>query len=153
MILDEALRVSDAQVVTVDAVSVNSIDLGPVPSKAGPMVRALFSVDVTATAAGDATLKVEIVTSNDPTLATGRISVGRYATIPVANLTAGMLPIVIGVNPDTADEQGLWRRYMGAGFTIATGPLTAGAFTVDFLLDPESFQSGPFTYAGGFTVA
>ena len=153
MILDEAMRVSDGQVVTASALSTNSVDLGPVASKAGPRVKALLSVDVTAVGQGATFLLVQLISASAPDLLTHLRIVGATHQIPEAVLTAGMLPLVIEPNPDAADNNELWRRFLGVQFAVSGGPFVAGAFTIDFLLDPESFQSGPFAYRGGFEVA
>lgn len=151
MILDQALRVADAQVVTGTARSTNSIDLGEVPPRAGPRVTALLTVDVTALTA--TSLIVQIITAVTPDLLTGLRIVGQSNVIPVALLTVDMLPLPIELNPTTGDQFSLWNRYLGCQFAVNGDDFTAGAFTIDFLLDPESFQSGPFAYAGGFEVA
>lgn len=149
MILDALLQLSSAQAVTATAVSTNTIDLG-VARDLGPGTElyAVFGVDTTVTAAGAATVNFQVITSAAAALTSPSI-IAQTDAIGKAELTAGRTLIAVALNPSilAADPNG--RRYLGVQYTVATGPLTAGAFTC-YLTDtlPPGFEY----YASGFTV-
>jgi hypothetical protein len=126
MILDKALELASRQAVTATAVSTNTIDAGSTRDGiigrdigAGTAMFATVTVNQTATAAGAATVRVTIQDSADNATFIDRV---QSADVPVASLTAGYvlnLPLPPGL-----------RRYIRANFTVGTGPLTAGQFSV-----------------------
>jgi hypothetical protein len=61
----------------------------------------------------------------------------------VATLTSTREAIIVAMNPDPGNQQGHDRRFLGMRFTVATGPLTAGNFTVGFQLDFQDARIFP----------
>lgn len=149
MILDALLQLSSAQAVTASAVSTNTIDLsqnrdlGP-----GTQLTAVFSVDTTATAAGAATVTFQLISSANANLSSPNVLAATDA-IPIANLTAGRKPIMLGLNPQVLNSLPIGQRYLGVQYTIGTGPLTAGAFTAYLTLGEATVGAN---YPSGFTV-
>lgn len=149
MLLDALLQLSNAQAVTATAVSTNTIDLsqsrdlGP-----GENLHAVIGVDTTATAAGAATVTFQIISSANANLSSPTV-LSQTDAIPIANLTVGRKPIVIDLSPAVLLAQPIGQRYLGIQYTVATGPLTAGAFTA-YLSNSEVTVGA--NYPSGFTV-
>jgi hypothetical protein len=134
MILDKLLMFSEAQAVTVTAASTDVIDLGPIKGTlrdigVGTPIEFWATVNTTATAAGAATLDVQLQTSLDNAT---WVTLFDSGALPLANLVAGKRLF------STKVPQGVL-RYLRANFVVATGPLTAGAFTTGMNLDVDSF--------------
>lgn len=136
MILDKNLQFSDAQAVTTTAVSTNTVDLGTTERQRGEPIFVDFSVDTAATAAGAATVTFQIVTDDNAALSSPAV-VAATAAIGKATLVAGYR-ISLPVPPGIALE-----RYLGVQYTVATGPLTAGAFSANMMLDDQLDHSFP----------
>lgn len=150
MMLDALLNLSSAQAVTASAVSTNTIDLSVARDVGvGNDLYAVFGVDTTATAAGAATVTFQVITSANSNLSSPTI-IGSTDAIPKADLVAGRAPISICLSPQALSSLPLGQRYLGVQYTVATGPLTAGAFTA-YITDTE--VTGVKSYASGFTVA
>lgn len=150
MMTDALLQLSSAQVVTATAVSTNTIDLGVARDiGTGKDLYAVITVDEAATAAGAATVDFQVITSAAANLGTPTII---SATSPLAKteLTLGRKPIVVPISPAVLLAQPVGQRYLGLQFTVATGPLTAGKFSVAIT---DSDVSVGKHYASGFTVA
>ena len=158
MINDFALEVATAQAVTVTAVSASSVDLssaqsaghqgavvGANPHSIGTGYPIYMAVDVTttATAGGAALTTFEIITATDALLTASIETIGISDAYAVADLTAGRRIIIVAMNPDPGNDQGHNQRFLGARFTVATGPLTAGNFTVGFQLDFQDARIFP----------
>lgn len=147
MITDAYAQLSAAQAVTASAVSTNTIDLlqardlGP-----GEDVNIAFSVDTTATAAGAATVNFQIISSAAANLGTPTILVQTDA-IGKATLVAGFR---FGLRVPRTQIAALGQRYLGVQYTVATGPLTAGAFSATVVLD---YADNTKSYPSGFTVS
>lgn len=134
MITDRELSFSTAQAVTVTANSTDVVDLGVAHDIArGQNLRVRVQVDTTFTAGGAATLTIALVTSAAAALSSPT-TVYTTAAIPVASLVAGYVAIdtVIGTTSG---------RYLGIIYTVATGPMTAGAISASVVLDTESTQA------------
>jgi hypothetical protein len=136
MILDFLLRTSTAQAVTATAVSTDTIDLSQVERQRGEPIHFVWHVDTAATAAGAATVTFQIVTDTVANLASPTV-VAATAAIGKATLVAGYT-IALPLPPNISLE-----RYLGCQYTVATGPLTAGAFTCDMVLDTQNDYSFP----------
>lgn len=144
MLIDKQLTVSDAQVVTVTAVSTDAIDTGtssPVRNVGwGEEMRMFVQVNTTATAAGAATVTFEVIQADNSALTTNVEVLVASAPIGKAALTAGGVPPLDVVLPSNT------RRFIGLRYTIGTGPLTAGAFTATLAHDTDRQRF----YASGY---
>lgn len=150
MMLDALNQLSAAQAVTSTAVSTNTIDLGT-NRDLGPG-RSLFlvwGVDVSAAAAGAATVTFQAVTSAAANLSSPTV-IAQTDAIAKTDLTAGRKLFAQRIDPAILAAQPNGQRYLGAQYTVGTGPLTAGSFTC-YVTDtlPPGFEY----YASGFTVA
>jgi len=149
MMLDALLKLSEAQAVTSTAVSTNTIDLSQSRDiGAGTSLFAVIDVDTTVQAAGSATVTFEVITSADPALGSPNVLVATGA-IGKAELPAGRGPISLPIPPSVLNSLPLGQRYLGLRYTVATGPLTAGAFTC-YITDTEAHVQK--SYPSGFTV-
>lgn len=138
--IDQNLVLSDAQAVTTTAVSTKSIDtitaLRNIGS--GEQIEVLVAVGTAFTAAGAATMTVALQDSADnTTFADVLVS----PAIAVASLVAGFEALRVRVPATT-------RRYIALNYTVATGPMTAGALTAVLELDRQDNVARP----SGFTV-
>lgn len=122
-IIDKFLELSLAQAITTTAASTNVIDAGATRSASlgrdigsGEPLYLEVNITTTMTAAGAATLAIALQDSAD------NATFADVLTLPpiaVAALTAGKtyyIPLPAGM-----------RRYIRANYTVATGPMTAGA--------------------------
>lgn len=149
MILDALLQLSSAQAVTSTAVSTNTIDLSEARDLGpGTQLNAVFAVDTTATAAGAATVTFQIISSANANLSSPNILAATDA-IPIANLAAGRKPIMVDLSPQVLNALPIGQRYLGVQYTVATGPLTAGAFTAYLTLGEATVGAH---YPSGFSV-
>ena len=153
MITDNLLRLSGSltagsatgQAVTATANSTNVVDLSLARDVGeGEDLYVQFTVGTAFTAGGAATLTPTVVVSAADTLSTPT-TIATAGTIAVATLVAGY-SFVVRLNPQIAS---LGLRYLGAIYTVATGPMTAGTITADIVTD---IQDGKKFYASGFTV-
>jgi hypothetical protein len=133
MILDKNLQLSSAQVVTAAAASSNYIDMSAVKDVGNSGLVVVITCDQTATAAGAATVQFQLQEDTDSAFGTA-VNVLETDAIGKAALTAGMAPIFLPVPP------GFSKQYLRLYFNVATGPLTAGKFTVN-VVPRESIQN------------
>lgn len=141
MILDALLEMSDAQAVTATAISTNVIDLGPVTDNVlrdigtGEEVYLVLSIPTTFTAGGAATLTAALVSDSTVNLATSPTThVTVLNAAAVATLTAGSLYAV-------KLPAGNYERYLGIQYTVATGPMTAGAIDAFLSKDVQMYRA------------
>jgi len=153
MITDNLLRLSGSltagsatgQAVTATANSTNVVDLSLARDVGeGEDLYVQFTVGTAFTAGGSATLTPTIVVSAADSLTTPT-TIATAGTIAVATLVAGY-SFAVRLNPQIAS---LGLRYLGAIYTVATGPMTAGTITADIVTE---IQDGKKFYASGFTV-
>lgn len=154
--VDQQIEFSDSQAVTATAISTNVYDLFSMSTGAGTSdvspnarlnigsgedVYLVVNTAVTATdTSSDATLTVTLECADDVGLSTNAQVVFSSGAIAFASFaTAGTNLVKIKI-PSFAK-----RRYLGVRYTVASGPLTAGAFdayvtnTVD---DNRIYKSG-----------
>ena len=124
MIIDRQLQVSNEQAVTSTAASTDVIDFGQTNPNTGMSdhLGLSITVDEAATAAGAATVTFSIQDSADnssfadiavtPAIAKTALTLGAQVVIPMPKLH---------------------RRYVRVNYTVATGPLTAGKFSAQFV--------------------
>lgn len=159
MYVDQQLEFSDAQAVTATAISTNvydlfsmstgasATDLSPntrIDIGAGEDIYLVVNTAVLATDAGsDATLTVSFETADDVTLTTNVQVVYSTAALAFAAFSpagTNLVKIKLPLFP--------YRRYVGVRYTVAAGPLTAGAFDA-FLTNTVDANR---IYKSGFTV-
>lgn len=138
MILDKLLMFSEKQAVTTTATSTDVIDLGPIDGTrrdigVGYPLEFWTTVNTTATAAGAATVNVQLQTSPDNSTWTTIASSGDLA---LSALVAGKR-IVSQKVPSGV------QKYLRVNYTVGTGPLTAGAFTSGINLDVDNNNPYP----------
>lgn len=135
MIIDKFLQVSDAQAVTSSAASTDVIDTGVANRAIGDVtsLAAVITVDESATASGAATVTFSLQDSADNSTFTDVVA---SAAIGKAALTAGVQAAVFKLPPNL-------RRYVRVYYTVATGPLTAGKFSAQVVMDYNRQRAYP----------
>lgn len=133
MITDKLLMFSEAQAVTNTAASTDVIDLGPIDGNrrdigVGYPLEFWVLVNEAATASGDATVNIQLQTSEDNSSWTTIYDSGALAK---TTLTAGKLVVSAKVPAGV-------QRYLRVNYSVATGPLTAGEFTAGISLDVDA---------------
>lgn len=120
MFIDKNLQVSDAQAVTVTAASTDVIDFGQTNPNVGMDDRSsmVITVDTAAEAVGAATVTFAVQDSADNS---SFADVAVTTAIGKATLVAGYQHVI--------PMPTKLRRYCRVNYTVATGPLTAGAFS------------------------
>ncbi len=155
MILDQQTEFSDAQAVTATAISTNVLDLTQGQSGLttidvgeGETIFLVVQTQTTATdSSSDATLTVSLESDSTTDLATSatvHFTTGALAFAAFA--TAGTRLCCVAL---PRQVQGVYERYLGVRYTVASGPLTAGKFDAFLTKDPNSTR----VYQSGFTVA
>jgi hypothetical protein len=147
MYVDSQNLISDAQAVSADAVSTNTIDLGNVTPKneigSGEPMCFAVQVDVAADVAnGDETYVFEVIQSANANLSSPDILMQRE--IARASLTAGsihFLPIPPG---------SVTKRYLGMNYNVGG---TTPSVTVTTFLIPMSQIDTFKAYAKGYTIS
>lgn len=137
-ILDNELVMSDAQAVTTTAISTNVIDLQKVgnPIHRGRPMYAVVTVPTTVTADGAATVAFNLEADSAVGLdATPTVLFSVGATGKAA-LTSGTRVMRVAIPEGIAATD----RYLGIRYTVATGPLTAGAFDARLEMDPQDID-------------
>lgn len=146
---DALLQLSSAQAVTASAVSTNTIDLGEDRDiGSGRDLYAVVNVDETVTAAGAATVTVQVIASASSDLSNPTV-LSQSGPIPKADLVAGRKPIVVPIAPGALTSLPIGQRYLGVNYEVATGPLTAGKFSATIT---DSQVDVGKNYPSGFSV-
>lgn len=149
MILDGNLQLSNSQAVTASADSTNIIDLANAGDLgAGEDLRVAITTIVAATAAGAATLNIQLVgaANGDAVFASPQI-LDETSPIPKANLPIGAR-FELNIPRIWAGAAGLASvRYLKLTYTVATGPLTAGTFSANVTKVNQDNRSYPANFA------
>ena len=137
---DRQTLLSNEQAVTVTAFSTDQYDTGNVTGgrnigRSNADLRAVFTVDEAATASGSATVVFEIGEADDAA-GTGFVALAASAAIGKAALTVGAKPFDVKI-PDTT------KRFIVGRYTVATGPLTAGKFTLSLQVGSDHQRTYP----------
>jgi len=150
MFLDKTTEFSDSQAVTASAVSTNVIDLNPsganptVDIGAGEPTTFVLQTDAAATAGGAATVTVTLESDTTTDLSSGSTNV---------HMTLGPFTLAQMAAKQTLARvrlpAGVYKRYLGVRFTVATGPLTAGQFSAFIVKDAQANA----IYKSGFSVS
>ena len=151
MMTDALLQLSAAQVVTASAVSTNTIDLSVARDMGAgcSCLYVVFTVDETATAAGAATVNLQLISSAAAALTAPTVLVQSDA-LAKTEFVAGRRPIYFKVPASVLLALPLGQRYLGVQYTVAVGPLTAGKFSAAIT---DSMVDVGKNYPSGFTVA
>ncbi|ENL0158324.1 hypothetical protein AB3V52_001680 [Escherichia coli] len=133
MITDKLLMFSEAQAVTNTAASTDVIDLGPIDGNrrdigVGYPLEFWVLVNEAATASGEATVNIQLQTSENNSSWSTIYDSGALAK---ATLTAGKRVVSAKVPAGV-------QRYRRVNYSVATGPLTAGKFTASISLDVDA---------------
>ena len=126
--IDKFNRPSTLQAVTATAVSTDSIDTG-LPNRnlaSGHDFIMTAQVGTAFTAAGAATMQIEVISADDAALTVNVTSHYITAAIPKATLVAGYR-VAMTVPSDAGGVK--FRQYVGTRYTVATGPMTAGTIS------------------------
>lgn len=150
MYVDKQLEFSDAQVVTATAVSTNIVDLVSNSSGKNPIrdigtgqdVYLVVLTQTTATAAGAATVTVTLESDDNTSLSSPTVHFTTAALTLTQIGAAGSVLAAIKL------PSGNYERYLGVRYTIATGPLTAGAFDAFITTDVNAWRA----YARNYVV-
>ena len=131
-----------AAVITVTRNSTNAIDLTKTGQDIGNGEPLWIEVVVSTafTAGGSATLQIALVTDDNESLTTPTVLQDEVAVIAVASLIAGY-SIQKRIQPSAVME-----RYLGLVYTVATGPMTAGAITAGILKDVQRWKAYPSNF-------
>ncbi|EJG6489102.1 hypothetical protein NAF59_003425 [Escherichia coli] len=133
MITDKLLMFSEAQAVTNTAASTDVIDLGPIDGNrrdigVGYPLEFWVLVNEAATASGEATVNIQLQTSENNSSWSTIYDSGALAK---ATLTAGKRVVSAKVPAGV-------QRYLRVNYSVATDPLTAGKFTAGINLDVDA---------------
>lgn len=155
--VDKNLEFSDAQAVTATAISSNVYDLFTTDLGAGANITPNSRLDISTPdlwfvvavptaitdAGSDATLVVTLESADDVGLTTNAQVHFSTGTLAFATYSPAGTQLACVRLP-----RGLYRRYLGVRFTVASGPFTGGA--LDAYLTPDMPNNR--VYKAGFTV-
>ena len=155
--IDQELEVSKAQDCSsgTTTLSTKTIDLNVSPDMGlGKQLMAHVQLVNTFTPATMVTLRIEIVTDDQPDLSGSPKIIGVTPEIPIADLDPGVdFPIIVRMDPLTAadlDVDGVNDRYLGLRYVANASP-TAMDITASFI---ECIQANPTAahHKSGFVV-
>lgn len=148
MITDKNLRVSEDQVITLNAtsaLSTNSIDLSQARD-IGEGKDLFFNFAITTAMSAGTSCAFEIIIADDAALTSNVVSLASTGAIARATLVIGY-NTALPIPPQVASKG---KRYLGCRYTVA-GDNSAGAgkVTADVV---ETIQDGKKFYTSGFSV-
>lgn len=130
MFIDATLILSDAQAITVSGASTNYIDTLKAGPEAYVSAWALVIIKTAVTAAGSATVTFDIQHDSDSAFGT--------ATTLVSSGAIAKATLVAGYTFAVRLPRGTTKRYLRGYATIASGPLTAGAWDIKIVQDVDT---------------
>lgn len=141
MFVDYQNQFSDAQAVTSTAISTNVLDLGATPTlrdigNGEPIYLVILTQTTCTDTSSDATVTFTLESDSTADLATS--ATVHYSTGAKAFATYATAGTVVAV---VALPYGSYERYLGVRYTVASGPLTAGAFDAFLTKDVQKWQS------------
>lgn len=122
MIVDNSMKLSEAQAVTTSAASTNVLDMGASGMRAGNPLFINCRVDTTVTADGAATVTFALQTCDAEAFGSNVETLYTTAAIGKAALLADSHVFMVDIGAMKL------KRYVRGYYTVATGPLTAGKF-------------------------
>ena len=129
MYTDRELTAALDQAVTATAVSTDAIQLdGLYTGRPGDKFRAYALVTQDFTAAGAATLTIEVIQATNSALTTSVDVLASSTALALADLKAGGKKFELDI-PMPKNT----KKFIGFRFTVATGPMTAGKITAGFV--------------------
>lgn len=139
-LLDRQTLLSDAQAVTATAFTVDQYDTGNVSGgrnigRSNADLRAVFSVDAAPTAAGSATVDFQIGEADD--------AAGTNFTVLASTGARAIASLPLGTVALDARMRDTTRRFIMGRYVVATGPLTAGAFTCALQIGSDHQRAYP----------
>jgi hypothetical protein len=143
MIIDKLLQVSTSQVVTVTAVSTDTIDLSQAKD-IGEGENLYFNFNVEAAPTTPTSVEFQVITSASAALSTPTI-IGTSGAIAIASLPINT-NVIVRLN---ARAGSTGQRYLGVQYTIVGTTTTSGTYSSAITHD---LQDGKKFYASGFSV-
>ena len=128
--------------ITVTRKSTKALDLNRAAQDIGEGEEITIRVAVVTAfiAVGAATLKIALVTDDNEAL-TSPMVLEDQAVIPVANLILGF-EVLITIPPSP-----VMKRWLGLVYTVANGPMTAGAIDAAIVESVQGWKAYPRNYA------
>jgi hypothetical protein len=148
MILDALTLVSNAQAVTVTAVSTNTIDLSQARDM-GAGQEVCFGVTVDENFATATSVEIQVITSASANLSSPTV-IGSTGALAIAQLTAGRKPIEVKIPRAVLLAQPIGQRYLGLNYVVGGSNATAGKFTA--AIYAEGFADVAKNYPVGYSI-
>ena len=128
--------------ITVTRKSTKALDLNRAAQDIGEGEEIVIRVSVvrTFTAVGLATLQIVLVTGDEPALLSPTVH-DQGAVIPVASLVVGFEQLI------TIPPSPVMKRWLGLVYTVANGPMTAGAIDAGIVESVQGWKAYPRNYA------
>lgn len=139
MIIDAFNEFSDAQAITVDAISTNVIDLGPITDNAtrdiGTGEEVYFVVTIgTSLTSGD-TITITLESADNEALSSNPVVHYTTGSVSTTGLTGGVVAACVRL------PAGDYKRYLGVRYNVGTGPLAAGAVNAFLTKDVQKWAA------------
>lgn len=144
MITDRELTLSDNQLITVTANSTDVIAMTGLRFGRGQRLRFYVQVDAALVSAGASTLTVALVQADNAALTTNPEVLYTTAAIPKATLVPNGKQFLVDIDIPKQSK-----NFLGATYTVGTGPFTGGSITAGFVTDtPTPLNDQPTYYTG-----
>ena len=129
--------------ITVTRKSTKALDLNRAAQDIGEGEEITIRVAVVTafTAVGAATLKIALVTDDNEALTSPMVLDDQGAVIPVASLVVGFEQLI------TIPPSPVVKRWLGLVYTVANGPMTAGAIDAAIVESVQGWKAYPRNYA------